>query len=127
MTAMDIINRLDLMEPNDYSPEQKLKWLSSLDGKIFNDVILTHELPEGSEALKPPVYVNGNEELIIPEPHGTDVYYYYLQSMISSENNETQRFSNRRMLYNNAYQEWVNFYNRTHMPRQACGGNRFKF
>ena len=32
--AMDMIERLDLLEPNDYSPEQKLRWLSELDGKL---------------------------------------------------------------------------------------------
>ena len=43
MKAIDIIERVDLLEPNDYSPEQKLHWLSSLDGKIFREVIKTHE------------------------------------------------------------------------------------
>ena len=40
---MDIIERLDLLEPNDYSPEQKLRWLNTLDGKIYREVIQTHE------------------------------------------------------------------------------------
>ena len=34
MKAMDIIDRLDGLEPNQYSPEQKLRWLSILDGNI---------------------------------------------------------------------------------------------
>ena len=38
MKAMDIIDRLDGLEPNQYSPEQKLRWLSILDGKIYEEV-----------------------------------------------------------------------------------------
>ena len=45
MKAMDIIDRLDGLEPNQYSPEQKLRWLSILDGKIYEEV-----LPEGGGA-----------------------------------------------------------------------------
>ncbi len=43
MKAIDMIERVDLLEPNDYSPEQKLHWLSSLDGKVFRELIETHE------------------------------------------------------------------------------------
>ena len=41
MKAMDIIDRVDLMEPNQYSPEQKLHWLSTLDGKLFEEAMLS--------------------------------------------------------------------------------------
>ena len=43
MKAIDIIERVDNMEPNDYSPEQKLHWLSTLDGKLYREIIRTHE------------------------------------------------------------------------------------
>ena len=43
MTGQEIIERTDELCPNDYSEEQKLHWLSSLDGQIFHEVIQTHE------------------------------------------------------------------------------------
>ena len=116
MKAMDIIERVDLLEPNDYSPEQKLHWLSTLDGKIFRELIETHE---GAETDTLPVYVGGGEELIIGAPWGEDVYYYYLQAMIAAENSETQRYNKRMTLFNAAYREWTDFYNRTHRPKRA--------
>ena len=122
MKAMDIIERVDLLEPNDYSPEQKLHWLSTLDGKIFRELIETHE---GAEIDALPAYVNGDEELIIGAPYGEDVYYYYLQAMIAAENSETQRYNKRMTLFNAAYQGWTNFYNRTHRPKRA--GSHFRF
>ena len=43
MTVNEIIANVDLLEPNSCSAEEKLRWLSSLDGKIFSEVILAHE------------------------------------------------------------------------------------
>lgn len=42
MTAGDIISKVDMLEPNQYDTTQKLEWLSTLDGKIINEVLLTH-------------------------------------------------------------------------------------
>ena len=116
MKAMDIIERVDLLEPNDYSPEQKLHWLSTLDGKIFREILETHE---GAETDTLPAYVGGGEELIIGAPYGEDVYYYYLQAMIAAENSETQRYNMRMTLFNAAYQAWTDYYSRTHRPKRA--------
>ena len=64
MKAMDIIDRLDGLEPNQYSPEQKLRWLSILDGKIYEEVLRPRETePKGFTES-----VNGNEELLVPFP-----------------------------------------------------------
>ena len=117
MTVMDIIDRVDSLEPNDYCPEQKLHWLSTLDGKVFHEVIQTHH---DANIHHLPKYVNGNEEPIIPAPYGEDIYYYYLQAMIAAENSETQRYNKRMTMFNAAYTDWTNHYNKTHMPK-SCG------
>ena len=122
MKARDIIERLDLLEPNDFSPEQKLHWLTTLDGKVWREVIRTHE---GGNARRGP-YVDGNEELLIGEPYGEDIYYYYLQAMIAAENSETQRYNKRMTMFNAAYQGFTNWYNRTHRPL-GTGADRFRF
>ena len=122
MKAIDMIERVDLLEPNDYSPEQKLHWLQSLDGRIFRELVETHEQAE-TETL--PAYVSGDEELLIGEPYGEDLYYYYLQAMIAAENSETQRYNKRMTLFNSAYTAFSAWYVRTHRPRQA--GDHFRF
>ena len=122
MKAMDVIERVDLLEPNDYSPEQKLRWLSTLDGKAVEEVIRTHE---GGEETALPHYESGAEELVIPEPYGADIYYYYLQAMIAAENSETQRYNKRMTLFNSAYTGWVNRYAAQH--RAICAGEHFRF
>ena len=121
MKAMEMIDRLDLMEPNDYSPEQKLRWLWTLDGKIYREVIKTHV---GVQEPFPEEYAGGEEELLVGEPYGEELYYYYLQAMVAAENGETQRYNKRMTMFNSAYQGFTNWYNRTHMPH-GKGGFRF--
>ena len=66
MTVNDIIAAVDLKEPNSYSRGEKLRWLSALDGKVREEVLLTHEGYEGAESFAP--YESGEEELLIPFP-----------------------------------------------------------
>ena len=112
MKAMDIIDRVDLMEPNQYSPEQKLHWLSTLDGKLFEELVRPRH-PE-REKIRP--YETGQEELLIAFPYGEDIYYNYLQAMIAAENSETQRYNRRMTMFNSVMTEFVNWYNRTNEP-----------
>lgn len=116
MKVMDIIDRVDMLEPNGYSPEQKIRWLSLLDGKIFEEIISTHADPI-IESFIP--YETGKEELIIGDPYGEDIYYNYLQMKIAAENSESQRYNRRAQLFGVAYQEFTNYYNRTHMPKRT--------
>ena len=112
MKAMDIIDRVDLMEPNQYSPEQKLHWLSNLDGKLFNELVR----PRDPERQAPLPYESGQEQLLIPQPYGEDIYYNYLQAMIAAENSETQRYNRRMTMFNSLLMEYANFLNRSQAP-----------
>lgn len=42
MTAGEILDRVDALRPNAYSPEQKLRWLRRLDGQILLELLETH-------------------------------------------------------------------------------------
>ena len=37
---------------------------------------------------------------------------------LCAENGEIAKYNQFALLYSTAYSEWVNFYNRTHMPKQ---------
>ena len=121
MKAMDIIDRVDLMEPNQYSPEQKLHWLYTLDGKLFEELVR----PRCPDKEKPLPYESGQELLLIPLPYGEDIYYNYLQAMIAAENSETQRYNRRMTMFNSLLQEYQNWYNRTNPPPGK--GIQFRF
>ncbi len=121
MKVNEIIELVDLKEPNSYTAAEKIRWLSDLDGRIFNEVILTHE----HEEVEFTPYVDGTEDLLIGAPYGEDIYVHYLIARIAAGNAETARYNQQIAMYNAAYSQWWNKHNSTVMPLHA--GTRFKF
>lgn len=124
MTAGKIIAQVDNLEPNQYTTEQKLEWLSNFDGKVFEELIATHN-DAAISSFSP--HENEESELLIPFPYGWDVYTHYLQAMIAVENAEDGKYNQQIMLTSIAYQSYTDMYNRTHTPIGPVGGNRFRF
>lgn len=122
MTIMEAIYRIDAVKPNSYSQSEKIKWLSSLDGVVKEEIIDTHE---GGEGVSFDGY-NENSDLaitlLVPAPYD-DIYLRWLESQIDYANGEYGKYNNSIAMYNTAYVAFANHYNRTHMPK----GRKFKF
>lgn len=122
MTISEALNRANAVKPNTYSDVDKIRWLSALDGFIKTEIIDTHE---GGED----VVFNGYDEntslateLLVPAPHD-HIYVHWLEAQIDYANDEYDRYENTMDMYNTAYTNFKNYYNRTHMPK----GKKFKF
>lgn len=124
MTIIEAINHVDHVKPNAYSQIEKVRWLSTLDGVVKNEIIDTHE---GSEDV---CFAGYNDEtpldtvLLIPAPYD-DVYIRYLEMQIDYANNELGKYNNSAAAYNLAFSAFEKHYNRDHMPRSK--GERFIF
>lgn len=122
MTISEALTRANAVKPNTYSDVDKIRWLSTLDGFIKEHIIDTHEGGEG-------VVFNGYDEntdlateLLIPAPHD-HIYVHWLEAQIDYANDEYDRYENTMGMYNTAYDNFKNYYNRTHMPK----GKKFKY
>lgn len=121
MKVIEAIQKVDALKPNNYSQEDKIKWLSTLDGMIKNEIIDTHE---GADK----VVFNGYDlssletELIVPAPY-EDIYIKWLEAQIDYSNSEIGKYNNSMTMYNSAYSNYERYYNRTHMPI----GKKFKY
>lgn len=116
MTIIEAIQSIDLLKPNNYTQEDKVAWLSTLDGVIKNEIIDTHE---GADK----VAFKGYDEntpldtvLLVPAPY-TDIYARWLEAQIDYTNGETEKYTNSMIMYNTAYSAFERYYNRTHMPK----------
>ena len=115
MTIIEAINRIDAVNPNNYTQPEKVAWLSTLDGVIKKEIIDTHE---GSEAV---TFSGYNDEtpldtvLIVPAPYD-EVYLFWLQSKIDYWNGDMGKYNNSIMMYNQAYENFEKAYNREHKP-----------
>lgn len=114
MTINEVITQVDELKPNQISDDIKVRWISVLEGKIIDEIILTHELSEIVE-------FNGytindmDTELLVPDTYA-DVYIYYIEAMIDETNNESARYASSMQMFNSAWQDYANYYNRNNKP-----------
>ena len=121
MKIIEAINRLDSLKHNTYTQSDKVEWLSRLDSMVKKNVIDTHE---GDEVTFTG-YDDSTDlqtELLIPEPYD-EAYLRWMEAQIDYTNGEYSKYNNSIDMFNTSYNNFVNYYNRTHMPK----GNKFKF
>lgn len=121
MTVSEAIVKIDTLKPNEFTKEEKYRWLSLLDGNIKQQIIDTHEKADVSEFAE---YSPEGEDrtLLVPAPYD-DIYIHWLEAQIDYYNGEYGKYNNSMAMYNTDYTEFKNYYNRTHMPI----GQKFSF
>lgn len=122
MTLIEAIDQANALKPNTYGHTDKVKWLSTLDGIVKREIIDTHE---GAEEVTFNGYDEDTDlatELLVPAPYDS-IYLRWLETMIDYANGELARYNNSAQAYNDAYNAFARYYNRTHMPK----GKKFKF
>lgn len=124
MTIIESINRVDIIKPNSYSQDEKIYWLSTLDGTVKSEIIDTHE---GGESVSFSGYDRNTRldtKLLIPAPYD-EVYIRYLEMQIDYANGEYNKYNNSMALFNAEYSSFERHYNREHMPKSY--GKRFVY
>lgn len=133
MRIEECINRTDSTKPNQYSVDEKVRWLSYLDASIKREIIDTHEQPMPKEDRTIIVIGDGeipeeeskeftgytpddmNTELIVPFPFD-ELYVAYLKAKIDEENGDTARYNNSAATFNSLLADYEKAYNRDHRP-----------
>lgn len=113
MTVREAIEMLDLLKPNQYDDNIKVKWLSELDRKIKTEIIDTHE--NSVEFTGYDEETDIETELLIQDDYST-AYIYWLMAKVDYFNNETARYNNDMMMFNTEIADFNRWYNRTYKP-----------
>ena len=119
MKVREAIELADAMRPNQFDESVKIKWLSKLDGMLFEEIFKTHE-GGPAESFTPYTELDGETELRGPDPYDQEVYNYFLQAQIAAENGEAAKYNQSITLYNAAAKLFGDWYNRTNMPIAAA-------
>ena len=115
MKIIEAINRLDSIRPNTYTFEEKLSWLSTLDGRVFENIIKRHE-DAAIDTFDGYNDQNDTErELLIPHPYD-EAYIHWLCAKVDYFNGESGRYASSSAQFNAIYDDFSRYYNRTHMP-----------
>lgn len=147
MTVADIINEYDSDHSNNLTTEQKVRWIRRIESRIKKEIIQTHVHDSIDDTLSAMFgeddesFVEGTTlyfgdgaivagddtdkdfgletKLIVPEPYD-ELYLYYIDARDAHSHNETARYNAAVSLFNQAYLEYVQYYNRTHKVRQPA-------
>ena len=121
MTLSQAISRADALCPNQYTNDQKTAWISSLDGTIFEEIIKTHEGHDEDtfDGYTYDASTAATVELLVPFPYD-DIYIFWLISQYYLNNAEMENYNSEITLYNTAYADYADYYNRHNMPKQKA-------
>ena len=115
MTITGAINRIDGIKPNGFRLDEKIRWLSALDGSVHK------ELHGGYLNSVQPDFVGYDErtpltrELLVPYPYD-EMYVRFLEAQIDYANGEYGKYNNSITTYNAAFTAFARYYNREHKP-----------
>ena len=124
MTIKECIDIVDNVKPNQYSPKDKVMWLSFIDEVIINEVLKTHEGYDGRyDEFSGYTEDKLSVPLIVPSPYDR-LYTAYLKMKIDGENGETARYNNSATEFNAYMMEYRKHYNKTHMPLNVTDGRK---
>ena len=117
MTIIEATSMIDSLKPNNYTYQDKVRWLSELDGMIKTNIIDTHE---GGSEIAFEGYTESTDSdapLLVSAPY-EGIYMKWLESKIDYANAEYAKYNNTKNAFNAIYEEFENHYNRHHMPIQ---------
>lgn len=115
MTISEAIDMLDNMMPNAYSQDDKVDWLNQIDGLIYKTIISTHDGVADISFNGYDKETDVRTELLVEAPFD-EIYYLWMESRVNYLNGENVKYNNSIARYNDLFQTYSNWYNRTHMP-----------
>lgn len=118
MTIRECIDRVDNVKPNQYSDDDKVRWLSFIEGIIINDVLKTHEGYKGEYDLFDGYSTDKMDTGLIAKAPYDVLYEAYLKMKIDEENGETARYNNSATMFNSYLELYKKHYNKHHVPLQ---------
>ena len=124
MTGLEAVRWADTLAPNAYTTEQKIAWLSDLDGKLYREFLSRYA---GVDDDPPEPYTDGSEELLIPFPYARDVYGNWLLAKIAEANQEITLYNLHSTLFNNEFKGFCELYNRDHEYKGSEAGRSWIF
>ena len=121
MTLREAITAADALINNEFTDEEKICFISELDGLVFRNIIEPHEGGQAHfvpyDATTPP-----ETELLIGDPYAT-AYVLWIQSKADYFYGEAERYNNSAARFLDAYNAFSADYNQRHRSKKK----RLKF
>lgn len=122
MTLQDVITQCDDLKPNQFTALQKLKWINQVESKIWKEIIINREIPlddDGNPTLTLNEYKEEDMDIQLLAADYSELYLYYLMSMVDLFNEETSRYNVSMSMFNEAYRGFADQWYREHGPARG--------
>ena len=114
LTAGRMLGRVDALLPNQYSREEKMRWLAEAEGFVLREVCrVTGKLAE----------LEDGSALSVEAPYD-ELYRHYVEAQIHYANGETARYNNAAAQWNNAFLTYKDYCCRSAAPRRVTAALR---
>lgn len=110
MTPNKVIEIVDGIRTNTYSEEQKLSWISDLDGMVKRLVMQEDDVKQYSYPE------DMDRELLIEAPFDS-LYTMYVEAMIDYYNREYANYNNSAVMFDGRFTEYKKLYIREHQAK----------
>ena len=111
-TFIDAVTAADALMPNNFMQMQKRKWIYTLESKIRYFMSMYGETDYDDSFTKD----DNPKQLLGFE--GSDIYVYYLLSMMDMANSDINMFNNHTAMFNSIMTDWQKKYRREHIPKK---------
>lgn len=115
MTITDAITLADSLKPNMMADTVKIRFLNEIEGKVFHEILMKHVHDADMECPTYDETTDGSTELLVAAPYDM-MYVYWIICQIDHLNMEMDKYNNDRALFENAWGNFGDYWNREHMP-----------
>ena len=120
MTLQEVLSTTDELKANMMSEATKIRFISEIEGRVHQEILMKHEHTEEEETL--PVYDDNTDPsttMLVPAPYDM-LYVYWLMSKIDMLNQEPEKEYNNSVRFDKAWNEFSDYWTREHMPLQPA-------
>ncbi len=111
MRITDVITQCDRVKPNEYSYAQKRDWMIKLESEI------RQYAAQYSYASVDNFFSDEENPVLFLDDNNSDIYLFYIISMIDLFNQEYELYNNSSSFYNDRLRKWQKRFRRENMPK----------
>ena len=111
-TFVDAVTEADTICPNKFSMKQKRGWLYHLESGIRYFMSMYGETDFDDS------FTSGDNPKFILGKNNSDIYVYYLLSMMDMANSDMVMYNNHSAMFNSVMTEWQKKYRRENLPKK---------
>ncbi len=115
-TMNEVLERVQRIRPNAIEEKDRARWLVTLDGRAFEEVIGLDK-PDKSPVKAWPD--DGAKELLIGNPYDS-VYDLYLTAMICFALGEYKDYNNIAEQFERTFQDFKTWWRKHHVPKNTA-------